>query len=160
MPTIVGILTFMSMINIVLSWVEHEKSVITSGPGYHIVLNTADTRHTVIPWRIELFHIGIVCLLLWPISSPQRSLGHSLFKQKFSQKFVGFFLRFFFSFFILSKFPNSHSLVYCSSMSETSNDRKKERKQIVIVMLYLNYYTVKKKKKWSDWNQGHCVAWI
>ena len=32
----------------------------------------------------ELFHTGIVCLLLWPISSPQRSLGHSLFKQKFS----------------------------------------------------------------------------
>ena len=31
-----------------------------------------------------LFHIGIVCLLLWPIPSPQRSLGHSLFKQKFS----------------------------------------------------------------------------
>ena len=31
MPTIVGILTFMSRINIVLSWVEHEKSFITSG---------------------------------------------------------------------------------------------------------------------------------
>ena len=48
----------------------------------------------------ELFHIGIVCLLLWPISSPQRSLGHSLFKQKFSQKFFVIFLRcFFFIFF-------------------------------------------------------------
>ena len=33
----------------------------------------------------ELFHIGIVCLLLWPIPS-KRSLGHSLLKQKFSQK--------------------------------------------------------------------------
>ena len=33
MPTIVGILTFMSMINFMLSWVEHEKSFITSGPG-------------------------------------------------------------------------------------------------------------------------------
>ena len=27
----------------------------------------------------ELFHIGIVCLLLWPIPSTQRSLGHSPF---------------------------------------------------------------------------------
>ena len=32
MPTIVGILTFMSRINFVLSWVEHEKSFITSRP--------------------------------------------------------------------------------------------------------------------------------
>ena len=42
-----------------------------------ITLNTADTRHTVMPSRIpfslELFLIGIVCLPLWPISSPQRS---------------------------------------------------------------------------------------
>ena len=64
-------------------------------PGHHIVLNTADSRHTVMPWRIlfspELFHIGIVCLLLWQMPSPQRSLGHSLLKQKFSQKFLCFF---------------------------------------------------------------------
>ena len=32
MPTIVGILTFMSKIHFVLSWVEHEKSFLTSGP--------------------------------------------------------------------------------------------------------------------------------
>ena len=32
MPTIVGILTFMSWKNFMLSWVEHEKSLITSGP--------------------------------------------------------------------------------------------------------------------------------
>ena len=32
-PTIVGILTFMSRINFVLSLVEHEKGFITSGPG-------------------------------------------------------------------------------------------------------------------------------
>ena len=32
MPTIVGILTFMSRINFVLSRVEHEKSSITLGP--------------------------------------------------------------------------------------------------------------------------------
>ena len=33
MPTIVGILSFMSGKNFVLSWVEHEKSFITLGPG-------------------------------------------------------------------------------------------------------------------------------
>ena len=33
MPTIVGILTFMSIINFMLRWVEHEKSLIISGPG-------------------------------------------------------------------------------------------------------------------------------
>ena len=36
MPTIVGILTFMSRINFMLSRVEHEKSFITSGPGVQI----------------------------------------------------------------------------------------------------------------------------
>ena len=33
MPTIVGILTFMSRINFSLSGAEHEKDFITSGPG-------------------------------------------------------------------------------------------------------------------------------
>ena len=33
MPTIVGILTFMSRINFVLRRIEHGKSIITSGPG-------------------------------------------------------------------------------------------------------------------------------
>ena len=33
MPTIVGILTIMSRVNLVLHCVEHEKSFITSGPG-------------------------------------------------------------------------------------------------------------------------------
>ena len=46
----------------------------------------------------KLFHIGIVCLL-WPIPSPQRSLGHSLFKQKFSQKFLCFLCCFCFLFY-------------------------------------------------------------
>ena len=35
MPTIVGILTFLSRINFVLSWVEHGKSFITLGPDLH-----------------------------------------------------------------------------------------------------------------------------
>ena len=29
----------------------------------------------------ELFHIGILCLLLWPIPGPQRTLWHSSFSQ-------------------------------------------------------------------------------
>ena len=33
----------------------------------------------------ELFDIGMACPLLWPISSPQRGLWYSLFKQKFNQ---------------------------------------------------------------------------
>ena len=32
MPTIAGILIFMGRKNFMLSWVEHEKSFITSGP--------------------------------------------------------------------------------------------------------------------------------
>ena len=39
MPTIVGILIFMSRINFVLSCVEYEKSFITSGPGLIKVYN-------------------------------------------------------------------------------------------------------------------------
>ena len=34
MPTIVGILRFMSRINFLHSWVEHETSFITSWPGF------------------------------------------------------------------------------------------------------------------------------
>ena len=37
MPTTVGILTFMSMINFVLNWVEHGKCFITSGHGIETV---------------------------------------------------------------------------------------------------------------------------
>ena len=39
MPTIVGILTFMSRINFVLSLVEHEKSFVTSGLGFAVSLS-------------------------------------------------------------------------------------------------------------------------
>ena len=35
----------------------------------------------------ELFNIEIVCLLLWPIHRPQRSLGHSLFSQNIAKRF-------------------------------------------------------------------------
>ena len=36
MPTIVGILTFMSRKNFMFNWVEHEKSFITSGPAFSL----------------------------------------------------------------------------------------------------------------------------
>ena len=35
MPTIVGILTFMSRINFMLGWAGSERSFITSGPSVH-----------------------------------------------------------------------------------------------------------------------------
>ena len=38
MPTIVGILIFMSRINFELSLAEHEKSFITSDPGISLVI--------------------------------------------------------------------------------------------------------------------------
>ena len=41
MPTIVGILTFMSRINFMLSSVEYEKSFITSGPGVRSAMHAA-----------------------------------------------------------------------------------------------------------------------
>ena len=46
MPKIVGILTFMSRIHFVLSWVEHEKSFITSVPD--------DTR-----WKSGIFKVCV-----------------------------------------------------------------------------------------------------
>ena len=48
MPTIVGILTFMSRINFVLSWVEHEKSFITMGPCHYF--------HTIMALGKVTFH--------------------------------------------------------------------------------------------------------
>ena len=48
----------------------------------------SDALKNSFPPPPKLFHTGIVCLLLWQIPSPQRSLGHFLFKQKISQKFL------------------------------------------------------------------------
>ena len=51
MPTTVGILTFMSWINFMVSWVEHEKSCITSGRimNLHVTL--------MLPTKFQL-HLG------------------------------------------------------------------------------------------------------
>ena len=48
MPTIVGILTFMSKKNFMLNSVEHEKSFITSGPGRNDVSATSLRRHVAV----------------------------------------------------------------------------------------------------------------
>ena len=50
MPTIVGILTFMSWISFMLSWVEYEKSFITSGPSpvWTFIQKTFAHIHTMI----------------------------------------------------------------------------------------------------------------
>ena len=54
MPTIVGILTFMSRINFVLSRVEHGKSFITLGPVlYHF---TTAAKQTMIKEQYVYFH--------------------------------------------------------------------------------------------------------
>ena len=98
----------------------------------------------------ELFHIGIVCLLLWQMPSPQRSLGHSLFKQKFSQKFLCFFCVVFFCvvFFVfylikISKFAlPGVMLMY----ERTSKDRKKENNIYNIYRQKSSYPPPPKKK--------------
>ena len=48
MPSIVGILTFMSRINFVLSRVEYKKSYITSGPGLPCGLAYLHSCHTAL----------------------------------------------------------------------------------------------------------------
>ena len=52
MPTIVGILAFMSKIHFMLSWVEHEKSVLTSD---HIALHKLSVWYIVTVSVLWLF---------------------------------------------------------------------------------------------------------
>ena len=63
MSTFVGILSFMSRINLVLSWIEHEKSFITSGPDLLLVLSNSEgsviRSQQLSLCRVEL--INIVC---------------------------------------------------------------------------------------------------
>ena len=64
--------------------------------------------------------------------SPQRSLGHSLFKQKFSQKFLCFFVLFCFFVFCVFYFIKISKFALPGVMliyERTSKDRKKERKK-------------------------------
>ena len=62
--------------------------------------------------------------------SPQRSLGHSLFKQKFSQKFLCFLVLFCFFVFCVFYFIKISKFALPGVMliyERTSKDRKKER---------------------------------
>ena len=83
--TIVGILTFMSRINFVLRWVEHEKSFITSGPGqlFEIQKETgknvgsAFVSHIVVGSSLILFFYRLLKItgrLLNFTSKPRKSL--------------------------------------------------------------------------------------
>ena len=61
MPTIVGILALMSMINFMLNWVVHEKSFITSRPDMEITYPySADQGSILLFWNFLLCHINAV----------------------------------------------------------------------------------------------------
>ena len=55
MPTIVGILTFMSMLNFVLSLVEHGQSFVTSRPGFLVTMTVC---------LCEIFGVNVCIYLL------------------------------------------------------------------------------------------------
>ena len=57
MPTIVGILSFMSKINFVLSWVEHGHSFITLEAGQQMVM-TINTCNDV--WEIVSYKMCVL----------------------------------------------------------------------------------------------------
>ena len=59
MPTIVGILTFMSRKNFMLNCVEHEKSFITSGPAFDIS-NTDISKYLLISKTIFRYYFLLV----------------------------------------------------------------------------------------------------
>ena len=58
MPTIVGILTFMSRKNFMLNGVEHEKSFITSGPA---CLASQGLLNDAEQWLLYLYRIHNTC---------------------------------------------------------------------------------------------------
>ena len=63
MPTCVGILTFMSIINFMLSWVEHKKSFITSRPGFVASLSRAISVLAFVSLdRTELVLLCFTCI--------------------------------------------------------------------------------------------------
>ena len=64
MPTIVGILTYMSRKNFMLSGVEHEKSFITSGLGFRSEFQLLVTMDT--GYFIQLIYLICQCRLISP----------------------------------------------------------------------------------------------
>ena len=90
------------------------------------------------PFPPELFHIGIVCLLLWPIPSSQRSLGHSLLKQKFSQKFFVLFLFCFWVVFVFYFIKISKSRNLWCNAQVWAKPVKIERKELKVEITMKN----------------------
>ena len=84
----------------------------------------------------ELFHIWILCLILWPIPSPQRSLGHSLFKQKISLKFLLFLF-----FVVVSYYQNFKINTPWRNAQVWARPVQKERKQERIKDYFLSTST-------------------
>ena len=113
-------------------------------PGHHIVLNTADTRHTLMPWRIPFFPRTIPH---WNSLSPSVANNQSteefralLFKQKFSQKFLCFFCCFVFCVLFVFLFYQNFQIrtPWCNAQvwaKPVKIERKKERK----VMLHTKH---------------------
>ena len=65
MPTIAGILTFMSRINFMLNWIEHGKSFITSGPGNQsIVHRSCIILAILIEWSLKS-HLCQIIKEIW-----------------------------------------------------------------------------------------------
>ena len=63
MQTIVGILTFMSRINFVLSCIEHEKYFITLGPGYFALY----FMYLTFCCRVAVSFLCLFLMVLWDV---------------------------------------------------------------------------------------------
>ena len=73
MPTIVGILTFMSRINFMLGWAENEGSFVTSGPSVHVSGTKMSymlllVLFSILSFGFLFFHVHHLCM---PMLGPE-----------------------------------------------------------------------------------------
>ena len=73
MPTIVGILTYMSRINFMLGWAESERSFITSGPSVHVSGTKMSymlllVLFSILSFGFLFFHVHHLCM---PLLGPE-----------------------------------------------------------------------------------------
>ena len=73
MPTIVGILTFMSRINSMLGWAGSERSFITSGPSVHVSGTKMSymlllVLFSILSFGFLFFHVHHLCM---PLLGPE-----------------------------------------------------------------------------------------
>ena len=77
MPTIVGIFIFISRENFMLSWVEHEKSFITSGPdcqwapckyirSLYVTKLYRHCTHLITSYSFKTFSVNFICIRILP----------------------------------------------------------------------------------------------